>query len=552
MHKLILILYFAFCFPFYGQVREISIYDADSISYEYFLNKNTKKLNKFTQEVLDSGLDFYYLRLRIGILNYNDLNYEYALPHFQKALNFAPEDSLSQEYLFYTYLFMNKKKSANSILETMTLSSRKRILSVNPSFIPKHFDIDSMSLSYYLTKNVINMTKLVENSKALNIDFYELQMRAGILNFEMKNYSEAEKFLLKALSFYPKNALVQEYLFYDYIELGKYLEANDLFKVMNIGDQIRLRKDKPYINSINFEGGYMTSSANSVIHNLPNLSSKLYEEKDVMLSLLYLHVGYYKLLKNKTSIYGGFSFTDLSKQKTISFPIDTLNTYHYKQTQLYFALTHTLKSRWELQFGLNGISYNALPTYAYFDTLSLQYRFFTLTSKALNIVSNFGTSKRIHSCIHIGFDLSLSLIDKQIILQEKLFTTFYPLKKASPYISLGFALSHDSVEVRNVSTVTFGGKLVNRFWNETYLNFGNMRNYNDANAFVVYNVSDKINFKIGTIFSFDINNKIKISLRYDLLQRQSSFYTVNYDLTNKSTTYKYNNNSIILGIKWKF
>jgi tetratricopeptide (TPR) repeat protein len=502
--------------------------------------------------VLSSRLDFYFLRLRVGILNYNESNFKESLPHFKKALKFEPKDTLTQEYLFYNQLFLSHNVSAKATFDSMPKTCQVRLQKDKPSQNIFILEADSLSLDYFTSKKFAAFDQLLTSCESKGVEFYSLHSRAGILNYNAQNYRVAEIQLLKALKFDQNDALLQEYLFYTYIYLGKSNDASHVYEQMSAENQARLCADKPLLSMFNFEGGFMTSSAKNVISKLPPVSTKLYEEKDVMQSLVYLHAGYYRSLPGRTGVYAGVSFTDLAKQKTISFPSDTTSTYHFKQSQLYFSVTHVLQSRWNLQFGLNAITYNALPTFAYYDTTLFKYQFYTYKVKSLNIVTNFGASKVFSRHLGVDFDAGFSIIDKQLSFQERVELAIFPVRKLSVYVKVGFALSHDSVEMRKIWSMKIGGNVIKKLWNETYLFFGNLRNYNDANAFVVYNVSDKIKLKVGTLFRYSIGRKVEVNLRYDFIQRQSGFYTLNSDFLNRTTTYKYSNNSIIVGLKWKF
>lgn len=74
-------------------------------SYQLYLNKNWKELNSFGKKALDKGFDYFYLRMRMGIANYELKNYRKAQKHFRKALAFNSTDELVMEYLYYCYIF---------------------------------------------------------------------------------------------------------------------------------------------------------------------------------------------------------------------------------------------------------------------------------------------------------------------------------------------------------------------------------------------------------------------------------------------------------------
>ena len=94
-------------------------------------------------------------------------------------------------------------------------------------------------------------------------------------------------------------------------------------------------------------------------------------------------------------------------------------------------------------------------------------------------------------------------------------------------------------------------KLLPKLWIEASLTLGNLANYNEKNAFIVYNIADKINLKTGISFIYAVSSKIELSLRYQLLKRENTYISYQTkDIINTNTT-NYQNNTLIGGIKWK-
>ncbi len=58
---------------------------------------------------LKQEIDYYYLRMRMGIAFHEKKNFRRAASHFNKALNFNPGDPLALEYLYYAKLWGGSK-----------------------------------------------------------------------------------------------------------------------------------------------------------------------------------------------------------------------------------------------------------------------------------------------------------------------------------------------------------------------------------------------------------------------------------------------------------
>lgn len=100
---------------------------ADSVTYAQFINKDYKALLHTAKQALRNDIDFYFLRMRLGISYYEKKNYEAALTHFKKANNMNPADTLAQEYLYYSLLFTNRKEDAYDLAETFSEALQQKI-----------------------------------------------------------------------------------------------------------------------------------------------------------------------------------------------------------------------------------------------------------------------------------------------------------------------------------------------------------------------------------------------------------------------------------------
>jgi hypothetical protein len=91
----------------------------DKNSYDYFMKGDYKNLRMTADSMLANGMDYYYLRMRLGILAFNNKMYSSALINFKKALEFSSIDTVSREYIYYSYLFSGRNADANLYLESL-------------------------------------------------------------------------------------------------------------------------------------------------------------------------------------------------------------------------------------------------------------------------------------------------------------------------------------------------------------------------------------------------------------------------------------------------
>ena len=128
MRKLILVLsaWFVLLTIVQGQVN-MNFTSLDKQTYELYLDKNWKELLSLGKYGLDNGIDYFYLRMRIGIAYYELGNYHRAIPHFRKALVFNSKDQYDNEYLYYSYLFSGRNTDAINLSEKFTAKLKKKL-----------------------------------------------------------------------------------------------------------------------------------------------------------------------------------------------------------------------------------------------------------------------------------------------------------------------------------------------------------------------------------------------------------------------------------------
>lgn len=100
----------------------------DRQAYDYYIKGDYKNLKTITSNILKQGIDYYYLRMRIGLLSYNKQRYPVAVKHLGKALEFNSLDTISREYIYCSYLYSGRKADAGLFLESIPPDNRNLTL----------------------------------------------------------------------------------------------------------------------------------------------------------------------------------------------------------------------------------------------------------------------------------------------------------------------------------------------------------------------------------------------------------------------------------------
>ena len=107
----------------------------ETLSKTYFEQNDYKNLNKIGNLAIKHHIDYFYLRMRLGIASYNRKNYVKATNHFEHALRFNSGDSAVVEYLYYCYVFTGNENEAMRMAKKMPKTKQNRIKTLKPKII---------------------------------------------------------------------------------------------------------------------------------------------------------------------------------------------------------------------------------------------------------------------------------------------------------------------------------------------------------------------------------------------------------------------------------
>lgn len=107
--------------------QNLSLEQVDKQTYDSFFNKDYKTTIQIGNDALKQGIDFYFLRYRLGVSYYENKNFEKAITHFEKAKSLDASDPVLLEYLYYSYLFAGRNEQANILAATFSEELKTKI-----------------------------------------------------------------------------------------------------------------------------------------------------------------------------------------------------------------------------------------------------------------------------------------------------------------------------------------------------------------------------------------------------------------------------------------
>ena len=111
-NSLIIILFFTPLFKGFSQDFKY----VNQLTENLYLENKWDELIIVGDSIIKTKLDFYALRLRVGLAYYYKNEYLLAIPHFLKAIEMNNAENIAVEYLYYSYLKSEQYLQALNIM----------------------------------------------------------------------------------------------------------------------------------------------------------------------------------------------------------------------------------------------------------------------------------------------------------------------------------------------------------------------------------------------------------------------------------------------------
>ncbi len=219
----------------------------DIETYRFYEAGQWDSLIELGETALDNGIDYYYLRMRLGIARYEKRNYLKSSRHFLQALEFNHGDPVALEYLYYAYLFSGKPDQANFIVKQFP-EALKQKTGIRPK------PVDRVDASFFYSRSATD--DIVNNSD----DYFPTDISPGY-QVVTKYFSNFNFFLKHNIGsrFSLNHAYTHLYkVNFNYLNNGTYIIKNPDIVV----------KQHQYYLSFNttFSGGWNLAPVFHIVH----------------------------------------------------------------------------------------------------------------------------------------------------------------------------------------------------------------------------------------------------------------------------------------------
>jgi len=120
MKKLFLVFFLVSFTPgFVNALEKLDFRSVDELTYRFYTEQKWDSVIMVGKKALKQDIDYYYLRVRMGISYYEKQEYFPAITHLKKARNFNSGDPFVTDYLYRSYLHSNQDQEAQLLKATM-------------------------------------------------------------------------------------------------------------------------------------------------------------------------------------------------------------------------------------------------------------------------------------------------------------------------------------------------------------------------------------------------------------------------------------------------
>ncbi len=412
---------------------------------------------------------------------------------------------------------------------------------------------------------------ILEGEKANNqgIDFYYLQYRMAIANYELKRYRKSANLFHKLYLLNGEDAIIKEYLYFSYLLGG---QEKDAARIQN--KLAQSTSDKYSIGKTKLVSGIYSEVKHEILDDYA-IASDLLQEQTVRKDFLHYSIGLNHQLGNRVSLFHAFSHVDV-KNSIVS------ETYFFDEdlTQNQYYLKSSFQLDWGSQLILAG---HWLTTKIQGDPLTTQNEVAVIESqvKAGNgpggsgnqsdpVITNSGVElypysiKQNSFIAYAGlqqkisnFQLELGLLystmNNETRWQQEIALRYYPLGNTNLYFTGSFT---NQMEKEQTSTwlnrkywkAGAGFRLAKNTWASAGYTFGDLYNQVENQGYSVFNGVNLVkNRKELSLYQYLFKGKLNLFLIYQN-QKEQNNYTINDELNSQNI----NVQSITGGIKWNF
>ncbi|TWO32249.1 hypothetical protein E1J38_010535 [Seonamhaeicola sediminis] len=200
-----------------AQKTPLSIKDVDSTTYALFLKQDWKPIITLGKQSIAEGVDFYYLKVRIGIAYFKENKMFSAIRFLEEAYALDPKNVVVQDYLYWAYRYSGLEMESRLFYSKMSKALKDEIKLDLPV-------VSSISFNVLAANNLDYDTQLKSNANGQTDHFRIIPEKYEMYSLGMSHPISKGLNLFHQFTLVPANSVKQT-------NIGSVLQ-NGTYKVM--------------------------------------------------------------------------------------------------------------------------------------------------------------------------------------------------------------------------------------------------------------------------------------------------------------------------------
>lgn len=200
-----------------AQKKPLSIKDVDSTTYALFLKQDWKPIITLGKQSIAEGVDFYYLKVRIGIAYFKENKMFSAIQFLEEAYALDPKNVVVQDYLYWAYRYSGLEMESRLFYSKMSKALKDEIKLDLPV-------VSSISFNVLAANNLDYDTQLKSNANGQTDHFRIIPENYQMYSLGMSHPISKGLNLFHQFTLVPANSVQQT-------NAGSVLQ-NETYKVM--------------------------------------------------------------------------------------------------------------------------------------------------------------------------------------------------------------------------------------------------------------------------------------------------------------------------------
>lgn len=473
----------------YCQVLKDTNYrNVDSATYADYTAGNWENILAVGKLAQKNNIDYFYLRMRLGVANYNLGYFNNSANNFEKALSFNSSDQTAQLYLYNSYLMMGNELKSNKLKSGFS-DKTKSLIPDNSKVIDQVY----AGGGYLFSNNYSRNSGFQTGGNGDTLVGYKV-----LIGDKINAYAGLQVVISPTFNFYfgYNHLSIQKKLEYQYREAPLSVDSvihwpwgfRKVFSVRN-ESVMQVFDEKIYQNEIYIKPQMIFDKGWSL---------------DVFGNMIFVNSIGYTANRNMKTVVDTLRYTNNSGPEYF--------TYDYLETTFSSQETNFVDYIIGLSINkdINNAFFSVFGSYSSLNNMT-QYQVGGSATYYFNkLATIYGTT----GVMFFSENAQESSLNNRLIINQNL-----------------------------------GTKIMDKLWGEASFVYGNLNNANTQLGLIVYNQADNISFKAGAKLSMYLSNHFELNLSYSFIAYEGNFI-VELPQFNSTHIYQYQSQNIIGGLVW--